>query len=687
MSLGTLRRKAEILLKGTAPLARCGPPPAKRNNDLARELEIQHVELELQNEELRRARSDLEESRDRFVELYEMAPIAYLTFDADGRIVDANYAAAVLLGVAPGVLTRKPLSAFMRTSDADAFHVFRDEVFASNTSRTCELTVRGKGGAWLPIRMSASAAWHGKARQTCRCVLVDLSELRRDVSERQEALRRLRESEERFRQITDHVEDVFYVVEHDRTLSYVSPAYRRIWGRPSAQLRGRVDAWPSDVQTEDAAEVEVARANAWRGDPFDIEYRIVHADGTVRWIHDRAFPIEDASGRVTRMIGVAHDATAEREIELELRQVRKMEAVGALASGIAHDFSNVLQAVVACATLAADERLSREQARQMMLRARDIALRAGKLPHRLTAFSRKELAKRKPLALDEALASAAGILRPLLGEHIRLRFEGGAPGAFVLADNFQLEQMLLNLASNARDAMTGGGRLTIRSEAVPSDGRVRFVVSDTGTGMDDATKARIFDPFFTTKEKGRGTGLGLATVFAVVRQLEGTIRVESQKGKGTSFFVELPTCAPTEPAPPDGRGVPAATALLVEDEPLIRMLVRHHLEELGLEVLEAGDASHAWRLCEGARRPPDVLIADVLMPRVTGPQLAKELRAQYPKLRVLFISGDPLGVDTVTLGADTHLLAKPFTKEDLKAELLDLLEDLAPATLRDAGRG
>lgn len=790
MTKRDVRKEAEARLK-SGKYERCTPPRASKEQ-LIHELEIHEAELAMQMEELERAREASEAASRRYADLFDQAPVPFVTLDRSGRIKEANFAAADLLGIERAVLLDRPLSAFMRTTDADSFHVVRQQALRSGAKHGCELSLRCRNGEFRATHVALT--WpSNNAAGDCRCALIDLTALRtaeearrtaesnaqaivdaapdaiitmdgdasivsvnaaaertfgwsreemvgesfhaivrpvgeaggadatgrpfalrvgragrpftgvrkdgtsfpveldvaewrargermltaicRDVGDRERALARLEETQERFALITDHIEDVFYIVEADEKLSYVSPAFERVWEASAAALRDQADAWPPAVHEEDQEEVDGARAALRRGDPFDIEYRVVRADGAVRWIHDRAFPIEDERGRVVRVVGVARDQTTERELEMELRQHQKLDTIGALSSGIAHDLSNVLQVVVGAVSIACDDRTPWEHARQCLERARAVALRGGDLVHRITGFARKGPTKSFPLPFDESLREALALLRPLLGEHIEVVEQLHSPGCFVHASQVQLDQILLNLGSNSRDAMPGGGTITIRSERVAGgDGpRVRLTFGDTGCGMDEETKARMLEIFFTTKKPGRGTGLGLATVRAVAEHLGGALQVESEKGAGTVVTIELPTCAPKlgEPSREPGGDRFEGTVLVAEDDPLVRKTLRRELERLGFRALELETGRDALEVCRRAAETPVLLVSDVLMPHMTGLELAASLRTRMPALPVLFVSGETL--DRSLLPEDMRCLAKPFDRADLVAELRVLL--------------
>ncbi|HET7249435.1 MAG TPA: PAS domain S-box protein [Gemmatimonadales bacterium] len=397
-------------------------------------------------------------------------------------------------------------------------------------------------------------------------------------------------------------------------------------------------------------------------------------------------------GRPARL-AVVEDVTERHRLEGQLRQAQKMEAVGQLAGGIAHDFNNLLTAIVGYATLLERtlpaDATAREEAQEIIGAAR----RAANLTHQLLAFSRKQVLRPSVVDVNVVIRDIERILHRVIGEHITLRTSLDPALAYVLADPSQLDQVIMNLAVNARDAMPGGGRITIETANVPLDselaqvhpearpgGYVLLAVSDTGTGLSPEAKAHLFEPFFTTKEVGKGTGLGLATVYGIVRQSGGFIGVDTELGRGTRFRIYLPRAASpaSEPAKttapaPTARG--AGTVLVVEDEAGVRHLARDVLRRCGYRVLEASDGAEALRLVE-QEGSIDLLLTDVVMPGMSGAELALKFRALRPEARVLYASGyadDAL--DSHGLPAQgVPYLQKPFEPDDLVRRVRELLE-------------
>ena len=364
-----------------------------------------------------------------------------------------------------------------------------------------------------------------------------------------------------------------------------------------------------------------------------------------------------------------------RERDEQLRQSQKMEAIGTLAGGIAHDFNNLITAVSGFTQLALMEAEPDSPIAADLKQVMEAANRAGHLTKQLLAFSRKQVMSKTVLDLGDVVQGMVPMLGRLLGERVTLRLSLDHDVSRVLSDRGQLEQVLLNLAINARDAMPHGGVLTIKAanaretrdngNAVLVDQRVLLSVSDTGTGIPEAIRSRIFEPFFTTKETGKGTGLGLSTVYGIVKQSGGTIDVDSKMGVGTTFTIALPAASEsgqTDAEEIEGIDMPhgAETILLVEDDPAVRALARRTLTDLGYTVLPAVDGVEALRLARGAR--VDLILSDIVMPRMSGPQLVQRFLAEYPAPVIVFMSGY---ADEALMAEGRMisyaLLRKPFT--------------------------
>jgi signal transduction histidine kinase/CheY-like chemotaxis protein len=429
---------------------------------------------------------------------------------------------------------------------------------------------------------------------------------------------------------------------------------------------------------------------------YDEDYRIIRPDGQMRWIHDTAFPVRGGAGQARRVVGVARDITESRQLEEQFRQSQKMEAIGQLAGGVAHDFNNILGATILQTELAEMTENLPEAARICLQDIRSNAERAANLTRQLLLFSRRQVMQPRDLDLNEVVTNLARMLQRMIGEDVRLQLHLNPTPLMTHSDAGMLDQVLMNLAVNARDAMPKGGRLLIETTekileedyvgANSSVGPGRYVclrVSDTGSGIPPEVLPRIFEPFFTTKEAGKGTGLGLATVFGIVKQHRGCLTVDTAPGLGTTFQILLPNGVPipselvqAEARPrPRGR---AETILLVEDESDMRALTCSVLKHYGYNVLCASHGMEALTLWQEHRGTVALLVTDMVMPKgLSGQELARQLQIDQPSLKVLFISGysgDAAGRE-LELRDGENFLQKPFATDKLLATIRLCLDE------------
>ena len=467
----------------------------------------------------------------------------------------------------------------------------------------------------------------------------------------------------------------------------------RIFGVPPGEFEGTTEAFYQLLGPDDANAVRTAaRAAIANRRPYDIEHRLVIGDGGVRWVHQKANVIRDANNRAVRMIGTAQDITERRQLELQLRHAQKMEAIGRLAGGVAHDLNNALTTIAGYTELALAELADDHPARADVEEIRRAASRAESVTRKLLAFSRQQhLFESQKFDLNDLVNAIARLLERMLGDNISLRTRMSPALPPVVGDRGQIEQAIVNLAVNARDAMPGGGDLVFSTSVehvdeaaarlhapMPAGRYVVLSVTDTGHGLDRETQARIFEPFFTTKEIGKGTGLGLAMVWGTVKQSGGFVFVESEIGHGATFRLYFPAAGSDKTAAlMDGRAVSStpATILIAEDERSILNLIATALAAEGYQLLKAASGAEALKIVAAHDQPLDLVLTDAMMPGMSGPELARTLVATRPDLPVIVMSGHThllAGLDAVSPAIST--LQKPFTAKELRGRVRDALK-------------
>jgi PAS domain S-box-containing protein len=505
--------------------------------------------------------------------------------------------------------------------------------------------------------------------------------------------RDLIESQAKYRLLVENAADLIVKVDPEGCFTFVSPSYCRMFGRSETELLGQPFI---PLVHEDDREITLAAMAKLSAPPhtIDVEQRALTKDGW-RWLAWSDTAVVDGQGRIREIIGVGRDVTKRKDLETQLLQSQKLQAVGQLAGGIAHDFNNLLHSMLGSLAILREELPPGSAARPFLEHIQTSADRAAALTRQLLAFGRRQAIDRRPLDLDLVVTGMLDLLQRSIGERIKLTFTPGPGPHHVLADPTHIEQVLLNLCVNARDAIAGDGTITIatsrRSAAdagaaspPPAADRVILTVTDDGSGMDETTRARAFEPFFTTKAAGKGTGLGLATVFGIVAQHDGTVHCDSTPGRGTVFTIVLPATALPVPASDEQPGSPAtpvaptgpATILLAEDNLEVRNLTATILQRAGYRVVTAESGEAALTAFAAEPGAFALAILDLVMPGLGGRETGAKMREIREDLPLLLMSGyDAATLDEAPAPLPrVWFLAKPFPADQLRATVQDILQ-------------
>ncbi len=638
----------------------------------------------------------LEESESRYRNLFEGGSQAMLVVDPeDGRIVDANAPAAALYGYPRASLRKMKLTAIDTRPESDVRESI--EAVRNGRQKRLELEHRLANGSTRRVEVHCAPITIG-GRTLLHAIMQDVSERHRaqaEVRARDEALRLQGAA-------LQAAANPIVITNSEGTIEWVNPAFTELTGFGFDEAVGQdpgalINSGSHPDEFFERMWSTIQDGRVWEGEVVNRK-----KDGSIYRESQTITPVRGAGGEITHYVSIKQDMTAQLELQSRLAQAQKMEAVGQLAGGVAHDFNNLLTVINGTAQLALDEGVEQgSPGYEALVEIFDAGERASRLTRQLLTFSRRSPIEPELLDLNRVVGETAEMLRRLLPEGVELVLELDDDAPTLIEDPSRIEQVVMNLCVNARDAMPHGGVITIQTEsrpdvprtllngrfpersngvARPSHGLAVLRVIDTGQGMSPEIQSRIFDPFFTTKAEGQGTGLGLATVYGIVRQAGGEIAVESELGVGTTFELHFPRA--------DGRiadshheesGTPWASAgtrvLVVEDDPTIRKVTRRILERAGLDVTDVGSGDEALTLLSANGYAPDLVLTDVVMPGMTGPELAQRLRSRGSPVRVLFSSGfaestlEEHGLDP----AEYPFLAKPYTVEGLTEKVREVL--------------
>jgi len=632
----------------------------------------------------------LGKSQERFRELIEGSPDLLAVFDSAGRVAYASPSSIRLLGYPPDRLLGRPATDLVAPEDAPRAMALLGELAASpGATRRIELRMVRAGGGSLVFDSLVRNLLHVPA---VGGFVVNA----RDVTEQREAEEALRRSDERFRAILERTTDALLVVDADTRITWASPSAHEIYGVAPEELIGQSSielVHPDDRRRLGATPEEVRARRAAPGILRLDEVRVRHRDGTWRLVQAETRNLLHVPA-VEGIVVTVRDVTEQRRLEQQYLQAQKLESVGRLAGGVAHDFNNLLIGILGYADLLEEDLRAGRPSLEDLGEIRKAGERARDLTSQLLAVARRQVSEPRVVEVNGVVRDSEKLLRRVLGEDIDLSVQLEPAPWKVKVDPTSLQQVVLNLAVNARDAMPRGGKLTIETanveldqryalghEGVPPGPYVLLAISDSGQGMSTEVQAHAFEPFFTTKAPGAGTGLGLATVYGIVKQAGGHIWLYSEPERGTTFKIYLPrtdqVAADRPPRPPTPVQRGSETILVVEDEAPVRALVDRVLAEAGYRVLLAGGGQAALDLAAGHDGPIDLLLTDVVMPGLSGRQVADALAAARPGLRVLYASGYTQNtiVHHGVLDPEVRFLAKPFTPSALLERIRAVLDE------------
>jgi two-component system cell cycle sensor histidine kinase/response regulator CckA len=621
-------------------------------------------------------------SEQRYRTLFEYSPDGILIADREGRCLDANQSICRMLGYTGHELLGLDSRDILVEPQVPGVGSAIRSIIATSDYHA-EWQLRRKDGTVIPVDVMATLMPDG-----------NILAMVRDITARNEADESLRRTEERTRFALQHAHVGVWDMDYRSGLLQWSDVMEAQYGVAPGTFEGRFDAFIERIHPDDRAAVLEALGNATKtGTDFFLLNRTTRADGEVRWLNGTGRILLDERGQPLHAVGVSQDVTERQSLEAQFHQAQKMEAVGRLAGGVAHDFNNLLTVILGFSEMWLESADPGDPQRFEITEIYKAGRRASELTRQLLAFSRQQIIEPTLLDLNAILTDMRPMLARLIREDVKVVLHVGTGVARIKADRGQVEQILINLAVNAQDAMLHGGTLTIEAAnteldehyatmhfAVKPGPYVVLTVTDSGTGMTPEVRAHLFEPFFTTKEVGKGTGLGLATIHGIVTRNGGSVRVETELGRGSSFKVYFPQAAPSEAvagvapesAPPR---TGTETVLVVEDAEGLRELTRRVLEKQGYIVLVAGHAAEAVQIFD--ENPSiAVILTDVVMPGPSGPELIRQLVERRPTVEVIYMSGytDDAIVQHGVLKPGIAFLHKPFTAQALGRKLREVLD-------------
>jgi two-component system cell cycle sensor histidine kinase/response regulator CckA len=602
------------------------------------------------------------------------SPVAIIAVDAQRHVTLWNPAAHAMFGWSEEEVLGKPNPLMLRGGTGHSVALHKR---AMGGEELTGLELHGYKRDGTSVIVSLSATPLRDESQSIRGIIGFLT----DITEGKHAEEEIRKAEQKYRDIFENaIEGIYQATPQGKYIS-ANPALARMFGfeSPAALIAARTNVRTQQYEQAEIYEEFVSLMRR-QGIVQNFEYQARRNDGKLIWVAENAHAVRNEKGALLYFEGTIEDITERRELEHQLQQMQKIEAVGRLAGGVAHDFNNLLMAISSYTELLQLKLPESSGGRKYLEEISKTVDRAASLTKGLLTFSRKQVVSPRVLDLNTLIEEQIKMLKRLLPENIDLTFSAGSTQAYIKADATQVEQVVMNLAINGRDAMPDGGEILIETRDFNSEGQVIVAITDTGCGMDAATRSQIFEPFFTTKDAGKGTGLGLAIVLDIVTQCGGKIDVESEPGRGTTFKIYFPRVE-AENQRADEEEVeslsPATeTVLLVEDETTVRESIAEYLRQNGYRVLTANGGPQALSLLNEFEGSIDIMLTDVIMPHMSGRELAQRMAATHPAIKVIFMSGysDNLLSSRQVLDPKHVLLQKPVRLASLGRKMRETLD-------------